>query len=320
MCRTLLRRLSASRKLLGLSSAVMIARAISTPSMVSSFLNAFMLSFVRRPASGCWRRSALRAAARPRSRPRLSTSARWHSAAISSASELETMTPLPSAASLRTTSCTSRLARMSRPARRLVQQQHRRRPRHPLRQHDLLLVAARQHRRRAAAADAELLHVRRRDRLLVLEQEPLSFGSAMLRSTSMSRISPCDARSSGTSARPARIARRGRIDADRLALDLDQQVVGLAPGAAAEQADQHAGAARAHQPGQAQDLARVQVERHAAAHRQHDLGLDRRRRLDVRRIHAPRAGQELDQALARRLLASTPPRPSGRRAGRRCGR
>ena len=46
MCRTLLRRLSAPRKL-GLRIAVMITSAISTPSIVSSFLNAFMF-----PSSG----------------------------------------------------------------------------------------------------------------------------------------------------------------------------------------------------------------------------------------------------------------------------
>src|SRR6476646_8615454 len=43
MCRTLLRRLSAPRKL-GFRIAVMTASAIITPSIVSSFLNAFIAS------------------------------------------------------------------------------------------------------------------------------------------------------------------------------------------------------------------------------------------------------------------------------------
>src|SRR5262245_28584736 len=47
MWRTLLRRLSPSRKLLGFSAAVMIASTIITPSIVNSFLNAFMC-----PSSG----------------------------------------------------------------------------------------------------------------------------------------------------------------------------------------------------------------------------------------------------------------------------
>ena len=46
MCRTLFRRLSTLRKL-GFRIAVMITSAISTPSIVSSFLNAFMF-----PSSG----------------------------------------------------------------------------------------------------------------------------------------------------------------------------------------------------------------------------------------------------------------------------
>src|SRR5215471_256244 len=51
MCRTLLRRLSAPRKL-GFRIAVMTASAIITPSIVSSFLNAFIASFVRFVSSG----------------------------------------------------------------------------------------------------------------------------------------------------------------------------------------------------------------------------------------------------------------------------
>ena len=131
------------------------------------------------------------------------------------------MIPLPAAASSRTTSCTSRLARMSRPRVGSSSSSTFGLARHPLAEHDLLLVAARQRRsraRRRGCGSAPCTAARSPSRPRAGTRS--SDGSAMLRSTSMLRISPCEPRSSGTSAKPASIASRGvRID-ERLAPDL----------------------------------------------------------------------------------------------------
>ena len=73
----------------------------------------------------------------------------------------------------------------------------------------------------------------------------------MLRSTSMSRISPCDARSSGTSARPARDRVGGRVEiGPACPRTLTCRLSGRRPGRPPNRPAQHAGAARAR-PGPA---------------------------------------------------------------------
>src|SRR6186997_1926177 len=139
MCRTLLRRLSAPRKL-GLISAVMIARAISTPSMVNSFLNAFMF-----PSSGGQLEDVgvgqLFAPELPGDRP-----AAQHQGAMTERRDLVRLRARHDDALALRRELAHDVVHVAlrfdvEAARRLVQQQHRGRHRHPLRQHDLLLVA-----------------------------------------------------------------------------------------------------------------------------------------------------------------------------------
>src|SRR4029079_11020459 len=109
----------------------------------------------------------------------------------------------------------------------------------PLRQDDLLLVAARQRRRGRAAAEVELLHVGRGDRELVLEQDAAQRRQRQVALDQHVQDQALRAALLGNQRQARADRRRRRVERDRLALDLDDQIVGPAPTPPAEQPHQH---------------------------------------------------------------------------------